>query len=146
MHAPRIILIRVNFNIPVNYLNTIPNIFHLKFRKSSHSYPTRFSHLIYAKLIHKLEAYVHFFFFFFTFWYFRLRLYFFPVGHCFKGWSKINLKVCDLIDYVNKNLITHFVLYLEKEKRYGIETLSIDRLLNKEHFIEKITQKICTKS
>ena len=29
------------------------------------------------------------------------------------------------------------VLYLEKEKRYGIENLSIDRVLNKEHFYGK---------
>ena len=29
------------------------------------------------------------------------------------------------------------VLYLEKEKRYDIENLSIDRVLNKEHFYGK---------
>ena len=45
----------------------------------------------------------------------------------------------------NKNLITHFVSYLEKEKRYDIETLSIDRVLNKEHFYGKVMQKMCTK-
>ena len=39
------------------------------------------------------------------------------------------------------NLITHFVWYLEKEKRYDIETLSIDRVLNKENFYGKIMQK-----
>ena len=33
---------------------------------------------------------------------------FLPVGHCFRRWSKINLKV-----YAT---ITHFVWYLEKEK------------------------------
>ena len=47
---------------------------------------------------------------------------------------------------LNKNLITYFVWYLKKEKRYDIETLSIDRVLNKEHFYGKIMQKMCTKS
>ena len=57
---------------------------------------------------------------------------FLPVGHCFAGWSKINLQVYDFTNCLNKNLITHFVWYLQKEKRCGIETLSIDRELNKE--------------
>ena len=72
--------------------------------------------------------------------------FFLPVSHCFRAWSKINLKVYDVIDCLNKNLITHFVWYLEKEKRYDIETLSIDGVLNKEHFYGKIMQKIFTKS
>ena len=43
---------------------------------------------------------------------------FLPVTHYFKGWSKINLKVCDVIRCLNKNLIiTHFAWYLKKEKR-----------------------------
>ena len=33
-----------------------------------------------------------------------------------------------------------------KEKRYTIETFSIDRILNKEHFHEKIMQKMCTRN
>ena len=33
-----------------------------------------------------------------------------------------------------------------KEKRYDIETLFIDLVLNKEHFYGKIMQRICTKS
>ena len=32
------------------------------------------------------------------------------------------------------------------EKSYDIETLSINRVLNKKHFYEKIMQKILTKS
>ena len=44
-------------------------------------------------------------------------LFFFPVSHCFWGCSKINLKVYDVINCLNKNLITHFVWYLEKEKK-----------------------------
>ena len=47
---------------------------------------------------------------------------------------------------LSMNLTTHFVLYLEKEIRCDIETLSINRELNKEHFHGKIMQKICTKS
>ena len=36
------------------------------------------------------------------------------VNHCFRGWSKINVKVYDVIHCLNKNLITHFVWYLEQ--------------------------------
>ena len=71
---------------------------------------------------------------------------FLPVSNCFRDWSKINLKVYDVINCLNKNLITHFVWYLEKEKIYDIETLSIDRVLNKEHFNGKIMHKMCTES
>ena len=71
---------------------------------------------------------------------------FLPVSHCFRGWSKINLKVYDIINCLNKNLITHFVWYLEKEKRYDIESLSIDRVINKEHLYGKAMQKMCIKS
>ena len=72
--------------------------------------------------------------------------YFLPASHCFTGWSKKNLKVYDLINNLNKNLITHFVWHLEKERRCGIETLFIDRVLNKEHFYQIIMQEMCTKS
>ena len=34
----------------------------------------------------------------------------------------------------------------KKQKRYDIETFSIDRVLNKEPFYGKIMQKMCTKS
>ena len=71
---------------------------------------------------------------------------FLPVSHYLRSWSKINLKVYDAINCLNKMLITQFVWYLENEKRYDIEPLSIDRVLNKEHFYEKIIQKMCTKS
>ena len=71
---------------------------------------------------------------------------FFPVSHCLRGWSRKNLKIYDVINCLNKNLITHFVWYLEKEIRCDIETLSIDRELNKEHFYGKIMQKMCLKT
>ena len=43
-------------------------------------------------------------------------------------------------------LSTYFVGYLGKEKSCDIETLSIDRVLDKEYFYEKIMQKMYTKS
>ena len=58
----------------------------------------------------------------------------------------INLEFYDIINCLNKNLITHFVWYLEKEKRYDIETLAIDTLLNKEHFMEKSCRKYAPKA
>ena len=72
--------------------------------------------------------------------------YFFPVSHCLRAWSKKNLKIYEVISCLNKNLITHFVWYLEKEIRCDIEALSLDRELNKERFYGKIMQKMCTKS
>ena len=71
---------------------------------------------------------------------------FLPVSHCFRGCSKINLKVYDVINCLNKNLIANFVWYLGKEKRCDIETLSIDRVLNQEHFYMKIMKKMFTRS
>ena len=62
----------------------------------------------------------------------------------FPGWFKKNLKVYDVINCLNKNLVTHFVWYLDKEIRCDIETLFIDRVLNTEHFYGKIMQKMCT--
>ena len=66
---------------------------------------------------------------------------FLPVSHCSRGWSKVNLKVYDIINFLTKNLIIHFVWYLEKEKSYDIETLSIDRVLYKRPFYGNIMQK-----
>ena len=57
---------------------------------------------------------------------FSSSLFFFPVSHCFRGWFKRNLKVYDVINCLNKNWMTHFVSYLEKEIRCDIETLPID--------------------
>ena len=80
----------------------------------------------------------------FKFLYFRLTLFF-----CL---SAITLEdnttydVYDVIKCLNKNLITHSAWYRDKKKRYDIAILSLDRVLNKEHFYGKIMQKICTKS
>ena len=51
--------------------------------------------------------------------------YFSPVSHCFRGWSKKNLKVYDVINCLNKNLITHFIWYLEKEKSVTLKLCSL---------------------
>ena len=59
-----------------------------------------------------------------------------------KRWSKINLKVYYIINCLIKNLIRDFAWYHQKEKNYDIQTSSIDRVLNKEHFSWKIMQKI----
>ena len=40
--------------------------------------------------------------------------FFFPVSHCLRGWSKKILKIHDVINCLNKNLVTYFVWYLEK--------------------------------
>ena len=53
--------------------------------------------------------------------YFSIFPSFFPVSHWLRGWSKRNLKIYNVSNCLNKNLITHFVWYLEKEKIYGIE-------------------------
>ena len=71
---------------------------------------------------------------------------FFPVSHCFRGWFKKHFKVYDVINCLNKNLITHYAWYLEKKIWCDIETLSIDRVLTPDYFNGKIMQKICTKS
>ena len=41
-------------------------------------------------------------------------LSFFPVSHCFRGWSKKNLKIYDVINCLNKNLMTHFDILRKK--------------------------------
>ena len=45
-----------------------------------------------------------------------------------------------------ENLIIHFVWYLEKEERHGIENLLIDRLLNQKHFYGLFMQRMFIKS
>ena len=60
------------------------------------------------------------------------------VSYCFRGWSKTNHKVYDIINCLSKKLITNFVWYLGKEKRYDIETLSI--------FLEKSCRKCVPKA
>ena len=86
------------------------------------------------------------FYFSFKFLYFCLPL-FFSLSAIASGVDprKI-LKIYDAINCLNKNLIIHFVWYIEKEVSCDIGTLSIDSQLNKEHFYEKIMQKMYTKS
>ena len=77
---------------------------------------------------------------------FQSSPFFLPVRHCFRGCLKINLKVYGIINCLNTNLIAHFVWYLEKEKRYDIKTLTIDRVLNRKHFLEKSCRKCAPKA
>ena len=70
---------------------------------------------------------------------------FLSVGHYVRGCLKKNLKVYDVINCLNKNLITPFVWYFEKEGRYDIEALSIDRVLNN-IFMEKSSRKCVPKA
>ena len=53
--------------------------------------------------------------------------FFLPFSRCFRGWSKKNLKGSDVINGLDKNLMTHFVWYLKEKIRYDIETVSIDK-------------------
>ena len=70
---------------------------------------------------------------------------FFPANHCFRGWSKKNLKMYDVINCLNKNL-THFVLYLEKEIRFDNETLPIGREFLWKNHAENMHQKLAPDS
>ena len=70
---------------------------------------------------------------------------FLPASHCFTGWSKKNLKVCNVINCLNKNLIKHFAWYPEKEIRCDIEPLFIDWVL-RNLYIEKSCRKCASKA
>ena len=72
---------------------------------------------------------------------------FFPVSHWLRGWFKINFEVYDVSICLNKNLITHFAWYLEKEKRYDIQTLLIDRVLhNRNIFMKRSSRNYALKT
>ena len=78
---------------------------------------------------------------------FCISVFPFPVDHCFRGWSKINLKTyLRRQQILRRQQLSKLELNVEKEKIYDIETLSIDTVLNEEHFYEKIKQKICIES
>ena len=66
----------------------------------------------------------------------------FAVSHCLRGWSKKKTQVYDVINCLSKNVITHFVWYLEKEIRCDTKTLSIDRQLSKDHFNRKTMHNV----
>ena len=72
---------------------------------------------------------------------FRSSLLFLPINHCIRRCLKINHKVYDVINCLNKKLQNSFIWYLGKEKSYDIEILSIDRVLNEEHFYGKSCRK-----
>ena len=56
-------------------------------------------------------------------------------------------KLFSFLRYLSFSIfITHFSWYLNNEIRCNIETLTIDGVLNTEHFYGKIMQEMCTKS
>ena len=69
---------------------------------------------------------------------------FLPVGHCFRGSSKLNLKTHDVINCLNKNSITHFVRYLEKEKGMALKLCPEMEYQIKNIFMEKSCRKYAT--
>ena len=71
-------------------------------------------------------------------------LSFFPCQQLFG--RLVQEQVYDVINCLNKNLITLYAWYLEKKRRCDIETLSIDKVLSAENFHGKTMQKLCTKS
>ena len=109
-----------------------------KFHFSPNDSPSKTMFFISSKKLCLFSRYSNFFIFVFP--------SFFPCQPLLRGWLKKNLKVYDVINCLNKNLIKHYDWFLEKEIRFDIETLSIDRVLNTEHFYGKIMQKMCTKS
>ena len=71
---------------------------------------------------------------------------YFSTCRCFREWSKINLEIHDVINSLKKSSITNFIWYLEKEKRYDHEILSINGVSDKERSYRKIMQKMYSKS
>ena len=114
--------------------------------KSLKLVPTIFSQIfIYHQMIPLQNLWKMFFisskklFYFSRYLFFCVSIFpsFSPCQPLLRAWSKINLKVYDVINCLNKNVIIYLVWYLEKANRYDIETLSIDRVLNKKHFYVK---------
>ena len=75
----------------------------------------------------------------FQFLYLSSLRFFFSVSHCFREWLKINLKVYDIINCLNKNLKTHCLVFWEGEN--DIENLSISRVFNTLFFIRTDLQE-----
>ena len=63
-----------------------------------------------------------------------------PLKMIIKKMIKLNLKIYDVINWLYKNLKTHLVWYLEKESGSDIETWSIDRVLNKRHYMGRYAE------
>ena len=59
--------------------------------------------------------------------FFVFPFFFFPVGNRFRRWSKINLKVHDIINCLNKNLITFCLISWEVKKSL---TLKLSQLID----------------
>ena len=62
---------------------------------------------------------------------------FLPVRHCFKNWSKINLKVYDVISCLNKNLIVHFFVMLGRKRGMTLKLCQLLGYYVRNIFIKK---------
>ena len=71
---------------------------------------------------------------------------FLPVSHCFRAWSKINLKVYDVINCLNKNLITHFVQDLWRWKGIAFKLCPWIEYEIRNFFMEKWYRKCAPKA
>ena len=71
---------------------------------------------------------------------------FLPLSHCLRAQSKINLKVYDVINRLNKNLITHFVSYLEKEKDMKLKLWPLIQYYKRNIFMKKSFRQCAPKA
>ena len=71
---------------------------------------------------------------------------FLPVTHCLRASSKINLKVYDVINCLNKNLITHFAWYLRRKKVMTLKLWPLRQYYIRNTFMEKPNRKCAPKA
>ena len=65
------------------------------------------------------------------------------VNNCFRVWSKITFKIYDVMNCLNKNLITYCVWYHEKGKK--VWHWNLVHWYNKEHFMGKSCRECAPK-
>ena len=80
----------------------------------------------------------------FSFWDIQIFVFtssplFLPVSHCFRVWSKMNLKVYGIIiNCLNKNLITHFVWHYFYFF-FRTQSLLMDKIIKNKRGLELVT-------
>ena len=72
--------------------------------------------------------------------------FFFYLSAIALAWSKINLKVYDVISCLNKYLIAHFVWYLEEEKTMMLKLCPLIEYYIRNIFMEKSCRKYVPKA
>ena len=70
----------------------------------------------------------------------------FCISYWLKGWPKLNLKVQDVSNCLLKNLITHFVWYIEKEKTCDIKLCQLTENYVRNIFMEKSCRQCAPKA